>query len=730
MEFQNFLKVLLRYKKTLIIVPLITAISTFFLLRNLPDTYKSTARIATGLVERSDEFINKNAIMEGKISQEFSNIIQMMLLKKVVNQVSYQLIIHDLNTKQAPYRKQSKLVEELNESARKHAVDMFTQKYNRMEELSLWDADQKALNKLLVSKKYDYESLTKKLNVYRLQTSDYIHLEYESENPLLSAFVLNTLSKEFIGYYASIVNQKKERTVAYLDSAQKAKQTALMQKMSALRDYKIRNRVLDVNDQANVLMGQIADFQARKQEAQKNISGYSGVLRNIDAKLDPNERKYLESSVTQSNQDILATRGRLSTLNDEYIKNNFDVKYKPRIDSLQNILSSQIDQANDRTTYNTTTAKQDLVKEKLNTEIQLEIAKNSVASLDNMVNSLSGKLNVLAPNQANIQAYEKAIENESREYTELVNRFNQTKLESSFPIRLRQVEMAMPEAPQPSKKIILLLLAGIVSFLFCVGVLFVMHYIDHTINDTQQLSDRTQIPVIGTLSLMKGATLDPEELWGKNSETSTLRQFKSQLRSIRFEIDNDLIDAKIIAVTSLHPLEGKTFLALNLAYAYKMINKKVLLIDGNFDNPAASEATNPGLFLEDYLLSKQDAGMIKELDKNFVIMGNKGEDISLLEIANHATIQSKLRALKEQFDIIFIEIPSLDVFNKAREWVSFSDKVVSVFAAGQNITNAKKKEIDYLTSLNGKLIGWVMNKVGNEKGKAEKQRIAKKAYAA
>ena len=728
MEFANFLKVLLRYKKTLILVPLITVIVTFFLVRNLPKTYRSTARIATGLVERSDEFINKNALMESKISQEFSNIIQMMLLKKVVNQVSYQLMIHDLSKKEAPFRKQGSLIDDLSDADRKHAIDVFTQKYNKMEELSLFDKDQSALNKLMVSKKYDYESLTKKLNTYRLQTSDYIYLDFESENPMLSAVVLNTLSKEFINYYTSIVNQKKEKTVIYLDSLLKIKQASLTEKVMALKDYKIKNRILDVNNQANVLMGQIADFQSKKQEALKNISGFSSVLNNINSKLDPNEKQAVENNLTRSNQDILATRYRLSALNDEYIKSNFDAKYKPRIDSLQNVLSARIDEANTKTTYNTGTAKQDLVKEKMNTEINLEMAKNSVSSLDNMVNSLSAKLNVLAPNQANIQGYEKDIENESKEYVDLVNKFNQTKLESSFPILLRQVEMAMPETAEPSKKIFLVFLAGIVSFLFATAVLFVMYYVDHTVNDAQELADSTQQPVLGTLNLIRGASLDPMALWEKNNDTPALKQFKSQLRSVRFEIDNDLADAKVIAVTSLQPSEGKTFVTLNLAYAYKMINKKVLLIDGNFDHPGLSEVFQPDLFLEDFLLSAQDVNSMIELNKKFVVMGNKGEDVSLLEISNHGIIQSKLQALRGHFDIILIEITSLDLFNKAREWVSFSDKVVPVFAAGQNISKSKKKEIEFLSSLKGRLAGWVMNKVINEREKIKKPKPAKKEY--
>lgn len=729
MEFANFLRVLLRYKFTLILVPMITVIAAFFLLRNLPKTYKSTSRIATGIVERSDEFINKTALMDSKISQEFSNIIQMMLLKKVVNQLSYQLMIHDLSKNEPPYRKQSSIVEDLSEAERTKAISVFTRKYNRMEELSLWDNDQNYLNKLMVSKKYDYESLTKKLNIYRLQTSDYIYLDFESENPLLSAYVLNTLSKEFINYYTSIVNQKKERTVSYLDSSLKVREASLTGKMMALKDYKIKHRLLDVNNQANVLMGQIADYESKRQEAIKNISAFGSILRDLDTKLDPADKKTFDNSVTKSNQDILATRNRLSTLNDEYIKNNFDPKYKPRIDSLQNALTSHINEANDRTTYNTSTVKQDLVKERLNTEISLEMAKSSVSSLNDMVNNLSGKLNVLAPNQANIQTYEAQIQNESREFVDLQNKFNQTKLESSFPIRLRQVEMAMPETAEPSKRLLLMALAGIISFVFTVCVLFIMYYVDNTVNDSQELADITQQSVLGNLSLIKGAVLDPNALWDKNGDTPPLKQFKSQLRSLRFEIDNDLGDAKIISITSLEAGEGKTFMTLNLAYAYKMINKKVLLIDGNFDNPGVPTILHPDLYLEDFLLSKQNVRDLYELDKKFVVMGNKGEDVSLLEISNHATIQSKLQALRDQFDIILIEIPSLAFFNKAREWVSFSDKVIPVFAAGQNITSVKKKEIEYLSSLGTKLAGWVMNKVVQKKESSEKQKSVKNSYA-
>ncbi|MDQ6901820.1 MAG: lipopolysaccharide biosynthesis protein, partial [Bacteroidota bacterium] len=469
--------------------------------------------------------------------------------------------------------------------------------------------------------------------------------------------------------------------------------------------------------------------QAKRQEAVKNITAYTSVLQNLNTSLEPDEKKSIEGSLTKSNQDILQTRNRLNALNDEYIKNNFDPKYKSRIDSLQNVLATSINEASNKITYNTSTAKQDLIKEKMNTEISLEMAKSSVTSLDNMVNSLTGRLNVLAPNQANIQDYEANIEVEGKEYQDLVNKFNQTKLESSFPIQLRQVEMAMPETAEPSKKILLVFLAAIVSFLFTVGVFFVMYYVDHTVNDSQELADETQQAVLGNISLVKGAAINPDDLWETSSDAPVLKQFKGNLRSIRFEIDNDLGDAKVIAFTSMQASEGKSFLMVNLAYAYKIINKKVLIIDGNFDNPGISETFSPDLFLEDFLQSKEDIKNLTSINKNLIVIGNKGEDVSLLELANYASVQSKLTGLRDHFDVILIEIPSLYLFNKAREWISFSDKVIAVFTAGQSIDKEKKKQIAFLGSLKTKFAGWVINKVASTSVKVKQSKSAKKAYA-
>jgi uncharacterized protein involved in exopolysaccharide biosynthesis len=317
MEFTNFLKLLFRHKATLILVPLITVIGIFFLVRNMPDVYTSRSRLSTGIVDKSDALIaNNDYVQESKTTQEFSNLIEMILLKKMINQISYQLIIHDL-TNNPPFRKPGAVLAKWNEDQKKRALEIFTQKYNDRQELEETDSTQQALFKLLKSMKYDEESIRKKLSVYRVNNSDFIDLKFDSENPMLSAFLLNTLCKEFISYYSTNMNENKSKAIAFLDSMMTKKQEALRAKMQALQNYKVKNGVLDVNDQGTSLIGQIAEFEAKKQEAQKNINAYSGALQNIDSKFNPNDRKYLESSLTEINQNINTTRNRLASLNDE-----------------------------------------------------------------------------------------------------------------------------------------------------------------------------------------------------------------------------------------------------------------------------------------------------------------------------------------------------------------------------------------------------------------------------
>jgi len=689
------------------IIPIITIIITFFLTRNLPNQYSSKAQIATGLVDQSQQILNQRVLdQESKINQEFQNLIQIMLTKHILDQVSLKLIIHDFTSKK-PFLEPSKLIKTLNPSSRQHAIQVFQEKYKSKQPLYLFNEDQKGLAKVIASMKYDEESLMKNLRIYRLNNSDFIQVEFDSENADLSAYVVNSLCSEFINYYTIILKENQLKAVNFLDSVLGKKEGDLNGKIAQLKGYKIENRVLNLNEQAKQLYEQLGEFETKKQATEQEIISTAGALAGIEAKFNPKERKYLEAVMSNINIEIAKTKDEISIANDGLVRSNFDPVYDRKIDSLKTVLTEQIISSSDKYISSPLVAKESLINQKIQLQINLDLAKNSVNSLKNEITRLNKRFDQLVPHEAVIQGYENSINVASQEYIEILKKFNQTSLDSKLSIRLRQLETAMPGALQPSKKMLLVILAGVISFVFCVIVLFVLFYLDDTIKTAKDLANHARLPVLGQLDLVEGKSLNLASIWQGGNDLHNI--LKDQLRSLRFEIDQDLSGHKLLVVNSIKRNEGKTFFAVNLAYAFSAAGKSVLLVDGNAANPSISQYAKEKIFLEDYLQNNASVPT-PAFNADIVVMSNKGGDESLLELAKEHTVREKLVVLRNTFDIIIVEAPSMINMNKAKEWNVFADKVVTIFQANQTINEKKMDHFKYSQQLGDIFSGLILNK--------------------
>ena len=717
MELQEFFRALLRHKLLLTLVPVITVIIAVIIVRQLPDKYPAHARLATGVTDESQQTLNGAAYSEdSKVNQEFNNLIQMILLKKNLDQVSYQLILHDLRGA-PPFRKPSSLLRGMDAAARSRAIAVFTQKYSAREPLSLFNKEEEGLYKLLRSMSYDDESLRKSLNVFRLNNSDFIDMTYDATSPLMSAFVLNTLSTDFIDYYTSFSTENKRHSVAFLDSMVRIKRMALATNLDALKTYKIQRQVVDPQEQAKTLYGQIADLSTRRTMAEKDQAAYSAALGNVNSHLQPANRQYFESDVSGSNQELVRIKDEIRVLNDAYVQSNFQPQYKSRIDSLQKKLSAQIYSQSDKVAYNPSSTKEALVNQKLSLEVSRDLARNSISSLNGQLGNLNSQLQQLVPSQAVIQSLENNVSVADKEFTELLQQYNKASMEASYILPLRVVEKAMPGNAAPGKKLLLVGFSGLSSLILCLIGLFIAFYFDNTVHTPLQLAESTHLSVLGSLNKLAVKHQDLESIWAEAQSNSQNTLFKNLLRSIRFELERELLeDQKIVGITSFTDGAGKTFFTLGLAYAFAKANKKVLVIDGNFLNPDISRMITSARSLEKFLLS--DGTVANEDDDEheagklpISILGNHAGESSLLELVDEQSLIEKFEELKGAFDIILIEACSLEKLSKAKEWMLFADKVITVFEAGKTIEKAAEPDVQYLKSLDGKFAGLVINKI-------------------
>jgi len=710
MELGNFIKVLYRHKFTLIIVPILTVIIAYFLVRSQSDVYTSQAQIATGLVDKTQQTLAGTAVeQQSEVNQDFDNLLEIIRSKKILDEVSYQLMIHDL-TSSEPFRVPSKTFLELNKSARAHALAVFTNCYTNHQALSLFNADQDGLNTLMVSMKYDNASLLKNLSMYRAETSDFIDLEYSDDNPELTAFVVNTLAHEFITYYDFILKDNQEKAITFLASLVAAKKDTLDSTINRLKNYKIRNRILSLPEQSTAIYTQLADLQTHLEAAQRDEVANEAAIKSIDEQFKPGEERYFESKMVPLNQKIVNNTEQLKLLNQEYVESNFKDIYKRKIDSLQNAMDQNIGQSSDQNLVSPLSSKQALVGQRLTLQVAYELAKNSIGTIQDQIRNLNGSLSTIVPNEAVVQQDESSIDIAQKEYLDILNKYNQTSYDANLYGQLKQIETAMPGEVSPSKKMLLVILSGLISFVFCIVVFFILYFFDDSVKTPEDLANKTGVPVLGYLNLLSSSTIDLRKVWNDPNPDPETYHFRNLLQSIRFEVDTELGPNKVIVVNSLANREGKTFTATNLAYAYSLVNKRVLLIDGNFYNHGISRSVKSKLYLEDYFNGLLPDFMSYNTPK-ITVLSNKGGDGSLLEVTNEANIAEKFEKLREVFDIIIVETSSLNTLNKSKEWNKFADKILTIFEAGKNLRSHEKKHISYLKSLNGKFMGWVLNVV-------------------
>ncbi|GAB3918965.1 exopolysaccharide transport family protein [Mucilaginibacter boryungensis] len=707
MELKDFFKLLKKYRNILVIIPLVIVIISYFLVRNLADEYVSSAKIATGIVDQTRQLPGlASALQESKVFAQFSNIMEVMQLKKMIDMVSYQLIIHDLSSND-PFHKLDKKFAEMTPADKAKALKVFRSKLQRLEPLSLYDPYEEWLNKLLISMHYDERSIRKAISVRHDDSSDFITVVGSSDKPQLSAFMVNTLCQGFISYHTNIVQQNETQAVEYLSNLLTEKKRSLDSATNTLQQYKIAHNVLDLQEQAKSANAQIAANEDKILQAQKDVASNQGALDNIDKKFDPADRKYVDQSATKLNLAVTTTMEQMHQADDRYIRSNFDPKLKVKVDSLQARVTEQLNQATDKYISNPLLAKEDLLKQKLALEVARDLAAHSIQAMNRQQENLNNSLKRLVPLSATIGTYEFAIEVATKEYQEVLNRYNQANLQEKTNPKLLMVEYAVPDIAQPSKKMLLVIISGVGSFIICMVAMFVLFYLDDTIKTPLQLVNKTNLPVLGYLNLISGSSIDLRKLWDIEHRDK-MQQFKDLLRAIRFEIDQEMDGEKVLAITSMKAGEGKTLLAISLAYSYSMINKKVLLIDGNFDNPTISKTVNPRIFLEDVFKNADTNN--EQLSNTSGVLGNHGNDVTLLEISDEKFIHEKFNELKRVYDVIIIEAPSLDTMNKSKEWLLFANKFIAVYEAGKEIANGKKQLVKYLQNAGDKFGGWVLNK--------------------
>ncbi|MCG2616855.1 hypothetical protein LZZ85_21340 [Terrimonas sp. NA20] len=723
MDLLYLIKVLLKRKWIIIGASVLAAFIAWFFTRNEIKYYKSTARISTGYSITEEINLTETRIFEADV--RFNNAINTFSSPGVVSLLSYKMMLHDLDS--VPFKtltKEDAASPVLKQVNIEEAKKVYANKLETMSMLTSYKPEDKKLLDLMKLYGYNHNALTSMLNIYRVPGTDYIEINGVSENPELSAFLVNNMYQQFIRYYANMRNSRTQQSIDTLQSLMDKKKTELDEKNRMLRG---ESSSVDVMSETSSKLDIIASLeQSLTAEKNKQTEAYYS-LRKVNQKLaNLPGGSAAGQSTGGSNEDIVTARKAMNDAYKEYLQTGDNAalakhtrlkeEYQKKLNSSSSVTPSETGGSASRS---------QLLEEKMDLETDIQASTDKIRGIESRIGGLKGNIASTSSRGAQVETMLEEVKLAEREYLDAKQKYsNAVDVSTSLANNFRQIQTAQPAVdPEPSKRKMIVGMAGVVTFLSCILVIVLLTYLDSSIKTPGIFSKAVNLKMISMVNFKSLKNRNLKDLVSgniierDNAEKKRSNVFRESIRKLRYEVERD--GKKVFLFTSTRKGEGKTTLIQALSYSLSLSRKKVLVIDTNFCNNDLTVQMGADPVLEkmsdkgDYSISAILNNATK-LSENVFVIGSEGGDYTPSEILPINNILVHLKELTSEFDYIFLEGPPLNDFSDSRELVKYVDGVIAIFSATKIIKQIDKSSIEFFKDLNGKFSGSVLNKVDLE----------------
>lgn len=697
-------------KKWIILIPtLLALIIAWTLSLRTKSSYTSEAEISTGFMDLNP-LENPNQNPNNIVL--FNNVIQTLKSNHVINQITYKLLLHDLqgNTRFRKPSDESRFNQILKEfqGGKAGLTSILNNKIDSFSVLNLANKNDRMIQELSGLFGYTSDDILGNTEIKRIEGSNFISITSTTNDPNLSAFIPNSVCRTFLMYYQTMQGLASTMSLDTLKSIVNTKKMIL--------DNKLKLSQVGNDFTVSSSIGILGNLQELLTEQKNNLISAQVALENVSKQITDNDKK----GGLSANEEIIALRANIDNLWAKYVNGGSnDASLLDQINKLRNTLQQKLSVIGNT---NAGVNLGDLVKQKMDLEIKVNVAKQTMKDLEGKISTLTGTVQSSASQDAIISGEKNEIEIARQEYVNANNLYNDALNRNLFPgNNFKQTLIASPPLyPNSSSKLKVIGFAGAGVFCILIFVLLFFEFLDPSIKAPSYLKENIQIPLLTSLQrIIIGEKPIVDILKPTDTANHAKKAYREQIKQLRFEIENS--GKKIFIIMGYHISSGRTTLIQLLGASLSLTGKKVLLIDSNFQNNTLTRLYNADGVLESFELNGNE-NQLKQKIKNIAtqteseyiqIVGCKGGDYTPAEVLPSKNLLSSLKNQDTGYDYIFIDCTSLSRGPDCKEVLKYADSVILLFAADQALTEEDKKLADYLKSNNAHILGTVLNKVNS-----------------
>lgn len=699
----------------------------------VPKQYVSTAQYSTGFAQTQKVSLQLTEMFDlNQIDARINNVIETFKSPVVLSMVSYDLMLHDLDSDR-PFRnltdKQKKDTAFKNADVPKARL-ILRDRLSNLALLSTYDPQEKMVWNLLNLYDYDEEDMLKKLTVERVTNTDYINVTFSSENPELSAYVANKIGVKFKEFFNSLSSTNTKESLFKLDSLRETKRREVDTLRNRLQRFRDKIGTPNPGDAATAAMSGLQELTQSQTTQQANLNDYRQRLISVNEQLreiETNPTAVLGTAVNNHADEILTLRRTNEELASKLaLKGGLDQSLQKQIDDNINKInqfsrgtySQQIDPV-----LKLAERKDQLLKDKLDlqsaiasTTDNIEMYKIRVEEFRKIAFSGGGQeviagayLNDLTIAQKDLEKYNSSI-------------FASQDIDVSPDFKFKQIMLGQPPIkPEPGKTLLITTIAGFSMFFLSILIIIILELLDSSLRTPSIFKNETKMPVlaaVGQIDLDKKSLKEYFDFSLQSDRESNHLPFIENLRKLRYEIEHS--NKRVILFTSTKSQEGKTTILESAAFTFSRSRKKVLIVDANFSNNTITRDFSAKPTLISYSLRGHE-GIEKIWDTTTVtktpnvdVIGCEEGNYTPSEILPKNNLFDHLDKLKQHYDFIFIEGAALNTHADSKELLDFVEGVILVFTAKNSLGEIDRESVEFLKSNPDKLIGAVLNNVNEQ----------------
>lgn len=619
MKLIEFIRLILKHKILLIIVPTLLAVLVTLLTVKPHFEYSSQSLLYTGLASGSSIEMDKTFNYQAT-NTAFDNLINIIQSRETQEEVGIRLLVQHLmlpkaNPKFISAANHEKLISKIPKelyqyiekgktAANKTTIPenfdgLFPPEINRAnyeKTVQNFTALKNSSTSNFVYELLNYEhphySITAIATVkaLRISNSDLVKLTYQVDDPGICQQTLAIYNEVCIKNYRNIKENRSDAVVKYFERQLAIANEKLKKGEDKLLEFNKSYNIINYYEQSKAVAVVKEEMEVAYNDKRAELAGLEASTKRLEKKLS------IQDVIQSKSNAVLEKKKQLGELNYKIalvqaeIESGKNPKDLVKLDALKlqsENLSNDISKSiNELYSYQNTVdglPVNKVLPDWMDNIVEAENIKAKLKIMDADNKNFQKQYEIYAPAGANITRIEREISVSEQESLEILHGLNLAKLkmqDNTLSSNLKTIDPPFyPLSPLPTKRKVLVIAAAFLGFILTLGIFIIMEYFDDTLRNAKKAGEILKVPSLGMI---------PKILLHPN--TSNLPFIQNRLTEIITQNITKFLGTsspenavKTIVFFSTQEMEGKTVIAGNIARELKKDGKKILFLNYSID---------------------------------------------------------------------------------------------------------------------------------------------------